>query len=209
MRLRARRQADSPAPLVVPEPRVAFFGGQNGSSVDTDLRVFDSGHWNWRRASSTRCGYPAAMPSARPGLEIRLGWGWLLVANGMAAGCHPAPSTGDREGPAVGTEADDLRESARAVLLRECGECHNRELDSAMPRALRVYDLTELDWSRRMTAEQLHDAESRLADDSVPVIGHDELRPLRVSPDERERFHAYVVRVLAEREAGATSVATQ
>lgn len=95
--------------------------------------------------------------------------------------------------PAVDTESlDTLRESAREVLDRNCGECHTSALPTALPRALAIYDLSQLDWSQRMTPVQLHDAEGRLKEPIAPALGDEEARTTRVSPDELERFHRYV-----------------
>ena len=55
-----------------------------------------------------------------------------------------------------------LRESARELLDANCGECHTRGLPTALPRALAVYDLTQLDWAHRMSDAQLREAERRL-----------------------------------------------
>jgi hypothetical protein len=119
-----------------------------------------------------------------------------------ASSCRRAPTTDTRDAsaaPASTARADELRESSRALLLRECGECHNGELDSALPGALRIYDLSELDWARHMTPEQLHDAEHRLEQDAGPVIGQAEIRPMNVAPQERQMFHEYVELVIAKR----------
>jgi hypothetical protein len=93
-----------------------------------------------------------------------------------------------------------LRESAREVLDRNCGECHTSALPTAIPRALAVYDLSQLDWSRRMSAGQLRDAEGRLREPLAPTVGKEEAREVHVSDDELDRFHHYVELELAKRE---------
>jgi hypothetical protein len=79
-----------------------------------------------------------------------------------------------------------LRESARELLDTNCGECHTRGLPSALPRALAVYDLTQLDWSRRMSDWQLQEAERRLREPVGPTRDEAEVRPIRAAEVARE-----------------------
>ena len=85
-----------------------------------------------------------------------------------------------------------LREASRELLDRNCGECHTSTLPTALPRALRVYDLVQLDWSRRMTDAQLRSAESRLHEPIAPTLGEGEARPVNASAEELAMFHRYV-----------------
>jgi hypothetical protein len=55
-----------------------------------------------------------------------------------------------------------------------------------------VYDLDQLDWSRRMSDDQLREAERRLREPLAPTRGEDEVRPVRASVEELDRFHRYV-----------------
>jgi hypothetical protein len=48
-----------------------------------------------------------------------------------------------------------LRDDARLVLERHCGSCHIPESPSALPRALRVYNLRDEEWARQMSNDQL------------------------------------------------------
>ena len=101
--------------------------------------------------------------------------------------------------------ADDLgvlREAGREVLDRNCGECHTSTLPTALPRALRVYDLAQLDWSRRMSDAQLRDAEGRLRDKVGATLGDGEVRPIVMSDEELAMFHRYV-ELEVQRRAGA------
>jgi mono/diheme cytochrome c family protein len=93
----------------------------------------------------------------------------------------------------------ELRESARETLSKNCGECHTRDLPTALPRALRVFDLTEADWARRMSADQLREAARRLSEPFAPTRGEGEVRPIQVSAEERARFDLYVAAELEGR----------
>jgi len=104
---------------------------------------------------------------------------------------HDAPDAGSAA-PAAVDELGVLREAAREVLDRNCGECHTSTLPTALPRALRVYDLAQLDWSRRMSDAQLRDAEGRLRDKVGATLGDGEVRPIVMSEEELARFHRYV-----------------
>jgi hypothetical protein len=53
-----------------------------------------------------------------------------------------------------------------------------------------------------MTDDQLRDAEGRLRQPLAPTPGEDEVRPVRASAEELDRFHAYVVREVARRKGG-------
>ena len=102
-----------------------------------------------------------------------------------------APDAGDSSHAAV-DDLSVLREAAREALDRNCGECHTSTLPTALPRALRVYDLAQLDWSRRMSDAQLRDAEGRLRDEVGATLGDGEVRPIVMSDEELAMFHRYV-----------------
>jgi hypothetical protein len=104
---------------------------------------------------------------------------------------HEVPDAGST-GQAAGDDLGVLREAAREVLDRNCGECHTSTLPTALPRALRVYDLAQLDWSRRMSDVQLRDAEGRLRDKVGATLGDGEVRPIVMSDEELAMFHRYV-----------------
>jgi cytochrome c5 len=133
----------------------------------------------------------------------------LLLAASLASACSKPPARTDSATPSVVAASTDtesleiLRESAREVLDRNCGECHTSALRTALPRALAVYDLSELDWSHRMSVAQLRDAEGRLHGPITPTLGEDEARATRVSSDELDRFHRYVELETGRRGGGA------
>jgi hypothetical protein len=48
-----------------------------------------------------------------------------------------------------------MSELVREIARPGCGSCHTGSLPTAKAAALEVFDLDQLDWSGRMTAEQL------------------------------------------------------
>jgi hypothetical protein len=130
----------------------------------------------------------------------------LLLVAALGPACRApdggAPASRDAPVTVAAQPVDELRESARTLLETNCGECHVRGSPHALPRALAVYDLEQLDWSRRMTDDQLRQAEGRLREPIAPTPGEDEVRAVRASTQELERFHAYVEREVARRDGG-------
>jgi mono/diheme cytochrome c family protein len=96
---------------------------------------------------------------------------------------------------------DELREAARSLLETNCGDCHTRGSPRALPRALAVYDLEQLDWSVRMSDEQLRDAESRLHGSIAPSPDEGEARPMLATAEQLAKFHDYLEREVARRAA--------
>ena len=118
------------------------------------------------------------------------------VAFLMACG-HPS---GDRAPTDVEAPVDPhalQRDAARLVLERACGSCHISTEPTALPAALAVYDLTELDWSARMTDAQLLDAVQRM-DAPLPPDG----APNGSTPEERETVRAFVESEIERRAVG-------
>jgi hypothetical protein len=118
----------------------------------------------------------------------------LVVPCAFAACSHPSAHDHADAGapPQAADDFSVLREASREVLDRNCGECHTSTLTTALPRALRVYDLAQVDWSRRMTDAQLRSAESRLHEPIAPTLGEGEARPVQASAEELAMFHRYV-----------------
>jgi hypothetical protein len=84
------------------------------------------------------------------------------------------------------------RDDARLVLEARCGRCHIGSYESALPRALAVFDLEEVEWSARMTPAQQREALRRV-DVGLGPEGED----LGVTDAERARVHAFLDRELA------------
>lgn len=80
------------------------------------------------------------------------------------------------------------------MLERHCGICHIPTEPTANAGALGVYDLSELEWSARMTDEQLVDAADRFAGEVNGFNGQ------TIAPDERAAVGDYVTRELKRRQ---------
>lgn len=70
---------------------------------------------------------------------------WVLVA-ADAADRGPVMSTTNR-----------WAEPTRGILAQHCGRCHLPNLPTSVPRALRVFDLSQDPWYGRLTHDQLDD----------------------------------------------------
>lgn len=69
---------------------------------------------------------------------------WISIV--LAIGRLPAPP------PA---SPNPWSEPTREILVQNCGTCHRGDLPDAVPRALRVYDLSHGSWYENLTSEQL------------------------------------------------------
>ena len=113
------------------------------------------------------------------------------------------PSRAAEDGSAPESSLALLRQEARETLDANCAECHTRGLPTALPRALRVFDLSENDWSRQMSEDQLREAARRLREPTAPTRSETEVRPLRVSDAERARFDLFVAQEIEARRTAA------
>ena len=110
----------------------------------------------------------------------------LLVLAACAGGCaRRAPSP---------TVDDDGRDRARLVLEEHCGECHIGGSDTAITAALRVFDLTEPDFTARMSDAQLANALWRLGE---PLDEH--ARPRVVTTADRALVASFIALERARR----------
>jgi hypothetical protein len=91
-------------------------------------------------------------------------------------------------------DVERLREEARVVLEDSCGQCHVGTYQTALPRALAIFDLSEKDWSARMSKAQLESARWRLTQ-PLPPDGEEN----HVSLHDRELFSRFVDAELARR----------
>ena len=72
----------------------------------------------------------------------------LLTSCVPAARPAPAPS-------AVPAQVPAQAEAARDVLVYHCGRCHRSDLETALPGALAVFDLSDDHWYRGLRPEQV------------------------------------------------------
>jgi hypothetical protein len=112
----------------------------------------------------------------------------------LAACGHPPPERAPTEPSAPADPHALRRDAARVVLERACGSCHISTEPTALQAALAVYDLTELDWSARMTDAQLLDMVQRM-DAPLPPDGE----PNGSTPEEREAVRVFVDAEIARR----------
>lgn len=139
-----------------------------------------------------------------------LGWPlWLCLATLAACGdgkgvgaAPPTASAAPRLAPPAaaaqeGRDRDRLRDDSRLILERSCGQCHIGDYPTALSRALAVFDLSEIEWSARMSEAQLRDAERRLAG-PLPPDGD----PSDVTPEERALFGRFVDAEVVRRATG-------
>jgi hypothetical protein len=124
-------------------------------------------------------------------------WGTVVMFGGMIA-CRKVEGVASTD--AMEAESfEALRESARATLEANCADCHEPGSGTALPRALAVYNLMETDWYARMTDAQLKEALRRLNEPLAPTRGEGEVRPLRVTAEEKARFTRFVEAVAERR----------
>lgn len=103
----------------------------------------------------------------------------------------PVPAVPVAAAPSAAVMTPDpyvvLKENARALLEEPCGRCHISAYDTALPRALAIFDLSEADWSKTMSNEQLRNAYGRLNSKTLPG-GKDNT----ISEKDKARFLEFV-----------------
>ena len=82
----------------------------------------------------------------------------ILSAALAGSALLPATARSEETAPTLA----NLRESARKVVARHCGECHVKGAAAAVPNALAIFDLTEANWSAHLSSRQLSSAKRRL-----------------------------------------------
>lgn len=114
-----------------------------------------------------------------------------------------APSLGPDDDRAADLARETLRDEARLVLERHCGQCHIPHLPTAVPAALAVYDLNELEWAGTMNDEQLEDLARRIGEGALfdPFDERNEGKspPPDPSPTEQQTVRSYVRAELTHR----------
>ena len=77
---------------------------------------------------------------------------------------------------------ESLRDRARTVLERECGECHIPGSPTPLKAALAVYDLREEEWASRMTDAQLRKLSSRIVGGAAEMFDPFDVRNSDAGP---------------------------
>jgi cytochrome c553 len=76
---------------------------------------------------------------------------WIvLVAACSTSSARPPPA-----------KTADVRAAAHQMLVRRCGECHERHRKTAVPKALAAFDLDTVDWPARFADRKRAEAAMR------------------------------------------------
>jgi len=115
----------------------------------------------------------------------------LALLLGALLGCQDA-----LQAPPAQDSRVTLRDQARLVLERHCGDCHIPSSPRALPAALAVYDLTHLEWASTMRGEQLEALKWRIQDgaffDPFDVANEGKEPPPQPSEAEQSIVRRYV-----------------
>ena len=80
----------------------------------------------------------------------------------------------------------ELRADARQLVTGRCGSCHSGTSPKALPGALKVYDIDQVEWTKRMSDVQVKKILERFRGPAIPK-------------DELDRVTAFVEAELASR----------
>jgi DNA-binding transcriptional regulator YdaS (Cro superfamily) len=73
------------------------------------------------------------------------------------------------ETPAASTPTlTQLREGVRPLVSARCGMCHSATSPKALPGALKVYDIDQVNWTERMTDTQVKNILQRFRGPAIP-----------------------------------------
>jgi mono/diheme cytochrome c family protein len=61
-----------------------------------------------------------------------------------------------------------LRDEARQLVSVRCGMCHSGTSPKALPGALKVYDIDQVDWTKRMSDAQVKKVLQRFRGPAIP-----------------------------------------
>lgn len=86
-------------------------------------------------------------------------WSSVVVGTWLFLAGTPAAST-----PTL----TQLREEARALVSPRCGMCHSAASPKALPGALKVYDIDQVNWTERMTDTQVKNILQRFRGPAIP-----------------------------------------
>jgi hypothetical protein len=108
----------------------------------------------------------------------------LVLVAPLALGCMLLQPLAPK--PVASNERGALREDVRGLARPHCGECHDRVLPTAIPKALAVFDLADEDWAAGMRGPQLKTFLSRIY--------------FKLDAPGRGRVHAFLAGELASRD---------
>ena len=75
---------------------------------------------------------------------------WIVLVAGCSTSSARPPPT-----------KMDVRAAAHEMLVRRCGECHERHRKTAVPKALAAFDLDTVDWPARFADRKRAEAAMR------------------------------------------------
>jgi hypothetical protein len=96
------------------------------------------------------------------------------VGVGLLAGCARLPVYESQALPPAELQA--VREQVRGYASEHCGKCHIASRPTAVPAALKIYNLDAPEWSATLTAAQLRNGFPRRLHPSLDVEGQRRLR---------------------------------
>lgn len=100
---------------------------------------------------------------------------WTALAV-TVAGCAFAPVPGYEARTLRTEELQAVREQVRGFARTHCGTCHIASLPTAVPGALRIYNLDAADWSSTLTAAQLRNGFPRRLNRQLDREGQEVLK---------------------------------
>jgi hypothetical protein len=92
----------------------------------------------------------------------------------VVSACARLPVYEARATPAA--ELQVVREEVRGYAKTHCGVCHIASLPTALPAALRIYNLDAPEWSSTLTAGQLRNGFPRRLNGRLDAEGQRQLR---------------------------------
>jgi hypothetical protein len=116
----------------------------------------------WRWLAAVRVLLLAGGALAVPGCATTDDARTDAVATGAAQTAPAAPAPA-----APAPAANPWLDPAREVLVQHCGRCHRGDLPTAVPGALRVFDLTRPVWSEHLVRPQYDGILTRVRESSA------------------------------------------
>ena len=99
-----------------------------------------------------------------------------VLALAAIAGCASVPPPAYVAKTVAPGELQGVREQVRSFARTHCGTCHTASLPTALPGALRIYNLDAAEWSSTLTAAQLRNGFPRRLNRQLDDAGKKVLR---------------------------------